>query len=118
MAIDWGPIQTIVDEQAIQQTGRQAELIKFTDGGTAYDPTRTEQAPVDIWITESKRSVTNRNADIVAVGDRVFLVSPPADGSVPEIGDVIRDDADYQIKDVQATRPGDTTLLYKILAGR
>lgn len=118
MAINWPAIQAIVDEKAIRTTGRPAELIKFTSSGDPYNPTRVEQSPIDIWMTESGRSITRRDSDIVQVGDRVFLIAPPADGSEPEIGDLIRDDADYQIKDVHPTKPSETTLIYKVLAGK
>lgn len=118
MAIDWTKIEPLINEKAIQFTGRQAELIKFTNSGTDYNPSRAEQAPIDVWITESKRSVTWRDADIVQVGDRVLIMAVPTGGEVPEPGDVIRDDVDYNVKDVHPTKPGGTVLVYKLLVGK
>lgn len=117
--LDWGPIAEIIDKQAVQFLGRDAVYLVRNFSGPDYD--RTEAAPteVPVKIIGSKRSVKFRQDTVVAVGDRVFAVAPPATGEALEIGNRIRDNGvEFTIKDIERIEPGDTLLLYEVLAGR
>lgn len=119
MALDWNPIATAV-VNALALAGRTATLRipSRNAGGRPHDPTPGTPTDIAITMVEASRSVTQRQQDVVEVGDRVFLIAPPA-GQEIKPGHLIVDGAStFTVKDADPTNPGETNLLYTVLARR
>lgn len=67
-------------------------------------------------FVETGYDIENRDATLVAKGDKLGIISPAVDVA-PLLTDRIRIDGKlYQIADVQPLNPGGVTLLYKVHA--
>lgn len=101
----------------IQQYGKPAALARDVRTGQDYNPTVTTQT-IAIQIVEIDYSLTNRDASLVQVGDKLGLISTAA-SSAPLLSDrIVIDGITYSLVDLQPLNPGGLVLLYEFHARR
>ena len=119
MAIDWQKIASIVDEKAIQLTGRTATYRVDSTSGPSYDPSAGAPTDTPINVTEGSFDSFVRSGTVIVQGDFALIAATPADGTVIESGNKIVDGGVvYRIKQVMRIKPGSDVVAYEILAAR
>lgn len=95
--------------------GKAAKIVRKTTSGPPHAPIVTE-AETDCVFVEVGYSMTNRNASLIQVGDKVGIISTDQ-AVVPQLDDEIRiDSVRYAFVDLSPLNPGGTTLLYEFVA--
>ena len=96
----------------IDKHGRACQLQGYTETGTSYNPTRTADTPIDIKAVQTRFKLSEIDGDLIQRTDKLFLV----DAQIEPTNDMrFRDGSiDYEIKNVEAVKPGETNCLYKV----
>lgn len=105
----------VTARRLIDSYGKGASLVRTTTGWPPHNPTTTE-ATHDCRLVETGYSLTNRNATLIQVGDKVGIISTDLD-VVPRLADkLVIDGIRHNLIDLQPLNPGGTVLLYEFVA--
>ena len=118
MAIDYESIKVSVAERLIRENGKPAYIINpGATTGPEWDPQPGTPTRELVYFVETRYSMTDRNATLVQVGDKMGLISTET-GIVPEKSrsKIEIDGIIYQLLDVSPLNPGGVVMLYKIHA--
>lgn len=118
MAIDYDQIRVNTAERLIRENGKQAFIITpGTATGHPSNPIPGTPTRDMVYFVETRYSMTDRNATLVQVGDKMGIISTET-GIVPEksVSKIEIDGTIYQLLDVSPLNPGGVVMLYKIHA--
>jgi hypothetical protein len=99
-------------KRLIAKYGKAAVLVRETKTGPAHDPSVVE-TPYSCMVADIGYSITDRDASLVQVGDKVGLMSTAVEVT-PEKGDKLQiDGGTYSFVDLKPLNPGGLVLLYE-----
>lgn len=95
--------------------GKAGAILRETRSGPAHAPTVTT-AQYPCTFVETRYRLTNRDAALIQVGDKVGVISTDL-SIVPALADKIEIESRvYKFVDLMPLNPGGTTLLYSFIA--
>ena|SRR5688500_10037428 len=101
----------------LAEKGKAAQVVRLTTTGPDHDPDVTE-TPYNCQLADIGYSLTNRNATLVLVGDKVGIMSTDIE-IVPELHDKLSiDGKEYSFVDLEPLNPGGLTVIYEYHARR
>lgn len=101
----------------IAKYGKASKIVREgAPSGPPHAPVPGADVEHDCVLVETKYDIANRDATLVAKGDKLGIISPAVD-VVPLLSDRIRIDGKlHQLADVQPLNPGGLVVLYKFHA--
>lgn len=102
----------VLAEDLIGEHGRNVTLRSFVESGHPSSPTRT---PVDTTVKALSVKVNYSELDgtLVKIGDKAYLMSSKVQ---PDVDMRIIDGRELSIVSVTETKPGDQTIMYRVIA--
>ncbi|MFC4729096.1 hypothetical protein [Coralloluteibacterium thermophilus] len=102
-------------QRLIDTYGKAGSIVREERSGPPHAPVVTPVAH-SCRLVDTGYSLTNRDASVVQVGDKVGVLSPDVPVE-PGLHDRLRiDGTDYRLVDLQPLDPGGVTLLFEYVA--
>lgn len=99
-------------QRLIAKYGKPAVVVRETRTGPAHDPS-VVQTPYACMVADIGYSITDRDASLVQVGDKVGLMSTSAEIAPSKEDKLQIDGGTYAFVDLKPLNPGGLTLLYE-----
>ncbi len=112
MAKDYSDFVTLA-KRLIAEYGREFVLKTYSNTGTSFDPTVTEEADITLDGVFTKISFENINENLIKKGDKMLLVDSTE--TISEKQKVFDDSTLYEIVAVEEIKPGSTLIMSKLL---